>query len=112
MNSKTQGTRRTYIIELLCEDKVWEKSWAYPSKYTYTEAEALINGTLGGWRIVNTPKRPYRRPAATPLELRGAYAMLESARKYVINGRGAGAYDPWVILTGASDDIKRALEAL
>jgi hypothetical protein len=118
---------KTHIIELLCDrlsGKVWEKSWEYPHQYTRKEAEALINSRYSSrhskstlvFRIVDTantaPKRYRRHAAVTPLELRGAYAMLVHAQKHLIDDRGEGAYDAWVILTNAKDDIVRQLEAL
>jgi hypothetical protein len=110
---------KTHIIELLCdrlEGKVWEKSWAYPHQYTRKEAEALINSrrkSILVFRIVDTAPKRYRRHAAvTPLELRGALAMLVHAQKHLIDDRGEGAYDAWVILYNAEADITRQLEAL
>ena len=106
-----------YTIELYCgEDRGWEPAWAYPKRYTLGEADAILNDLASNkyntyqYRKVGASK-PYRRHAAvTPLELRGAIAMLGSASKHILTT--TGGFSPWEILYTARMHCGRALAEL
>jgi hypothetical protein len=113
-----------YIIELYCDlsnnadNPHWERSWAFPGEYTKAEAERLIDQESNKhykWRIVplngRAPEKKYRRHAAvTPLELRGAKAMLESA---IDRGFMAGlSFEAYSILVDAKIAVTCQLEKL
>jgi hypothetical protein len=119
---------KTYMIELLCGDKQWERSWSYPLLYTKAEAQDILanHNARFTWRIVPeggmpVKRKKYRRHAAvTPLELRGAKAMLESALGHVVQQARASKYgpcdvnypNPFMILTDAKLAVIRQLEKM
>ena len=112
-----------YTIELYCgEDRGWEPAWAYPKRYTLGEADAILNDLASNkyktyqYRKVGASK-PYRRHAAvTPLELRGAIAMLRSACKYIADNVdkhvSLSGYAEWAVMYNARLECERALESL
>lgn len=112
-----------YKIELLCDhNHKWERSWSFGGEYTLVEAQALIaKPGFEQWTFRIVPVRvQYRRHAAvSQLELRGAIALLDSARQR-INGAMAlavpslnnDAYDAWAIIVTALSSVTRQLEAL
>jgi len=66
--------------------------------------------------MVNLNPKPYRRHAAiTPLELRGAIAMLRSAQKHIVQDYAENVnenFDAWEILGHARLECVRHLETL
>jgi hypothetical protein len=112
-----------YKIELHMGGTRWERSWSFPVEYTLSEAKAFIaqeSSTMFHYRIVPLHK-PYRRHAAiTPLELRGAIAMLESSIEHIVHNAkvdklactDADYYNPFMILMNAKLACKRHLETL
>lgn len=107
-----------YIIEGPSDGK-WVRSGFYPAEYTLAEAEDIVNGNEWGIKsyrylcVSGTPttlRKPYRRHAAvTPLELRGAIAMLKSACRYLA---ARSEFDAWEVPYGAQHLCLRHLEAL
>lgn len=101
--------------------KTWVQSNSFPGKYTMDFAQGILDRVPEmSYRIVPvrqpTPK-PYRRHAAvTPLELRGAKAMLESTREYICReytyNEVGGPGGAWEILMDAYHKVCRQLEAL
>src|ERR1017187_4553244 len=98
---------------------VYVPSDSYPNTYTLERAKDILAlcVTYGlSYRMVAvttpTPK-PYRRHAAvTPLELRGAYAMLESAILYLTYGtnNAAASYrDACTVLAQAKRAVRSQL---
>lgn len=88
----------------------WMRSWAFPDTYTQAVAESILDDNPHlDYRITSVPelvkksvkksvKKPYRRHAAvTPLELRGAQEMLESARKHIVS-----AHKEYIVSLGNS----------
>jgi hypothetical protein len=99
-----------YIIECRLYGGKWCRSGRYPLTYEQDVAESILDDeSIGGgeYRMVPVPK-PYRHSAVTPLELRGALAMLKSARLFV------GLYEPAasMILANAVAQVRAELEAL
>ncbi len=118
-----------YIIErAIANDprEPWERSSFYNGVYTEAQAQAILDdNTLLRYRMtpfhdlfVSVKSKPYRRHAAiTPLELRGAISMLESARRSVVqavnsSSEGSWAFEAFTILTNAMLANRRALEAM
>ena len=122
-------------------DNGWVRSDTYPDTYTGEDAGRILKSSSLNYRMVAFPKptpeptpkptrgmlrgilkpsKPYRRHAAiTPLELRGAIAMLESAAKYTYNRvpcKDDAEREQYtatcVILWDARIAVQRALEAL
>ena len=127
-------TEKIYMIELNLFNDRWERAWSWPGDYTMEEAQGLIASEHEGrhkYRISLIPekeaeaeiakelshtgksllpKKPYRRHSAvTPLELKGASAMLKSAMKYLITMDNYGA---WEYLYHANIAVLCELEAL
>jgi hypothetical protein len=107
-----------YVIQYFdTVDKTWERSIFMSRTYnTKAEADAAIaahiRATSGKAKRRAVPV-PYRRHAAiTPLELRGAIAMLTSARKHVLDIRVGDGFDAYSILYDARLQCVRALEEL
>lgn len=109
-----------YNIEVLTENNGWEKSWDYDREYPANEARAILKHVRKimhhyQWRIVPLTRKPYRRHAAvTPLELRGAIAMLDAAMAHVINviNEDSGVrYQAWEILYTAKAKVCKAWHA-
>src|ERR1035441_858047 len=103
-----------YKIELKLHSG-WAHSWALNQAYTKAEAAALVakhSNPMYVFRVVPLVK-PYRRHAAvTPLELRGAYAMLESAISYLTYGtnNAAASYrDACTVLVQAKRAVRSQL---
>ena len=93
----------------------WIQSVSFPGKYTMDEAQGLIDRyPYMNYRITPVPKTPYRRHAAiTPLELRGAKAMLGSTRRYMCKQyTWDESKDAWEILMDAFVAVTRQLESL
>jgi len=109
-----------YIIQrsIAGDGQTWVRSDSFPRVYTFGEAQDIVTTypkmtyrvkyTSG---VVLTPAtltrkpKPYRRHAAvTPLELRGAISMLDSALKM------DPSYDTWAILKQARLNVLRELE--
>jgi hypothetical protein len=114
-----------YKIELLCTNNRWERSWYFAKEYTLAEAIAILLRPCCNmdyqFRMVNLNPKPYRRHAAiTPLELRGAIAMLESSIEHIVHNAkvdklactDADYYNPFMILMNAKLACKRHLETL
>lgn len=108
--------KQLFIIErsIANAGKTWVQSKSFPGKYTMDFAQDVLDIVPGmSYRIVPASK-PYRRHAAvTPLELRGAKAMLESTREYICR---MYTYEEcggtWEILMDAYHKVCRRLEAL
>jgi hypothetical protein len=107
----------------------WMRSWAFPDTYTQAVAESILDDNPHlDYRITSVPelvkksvkksvKKPYRRHAAvTPLELRGAKAMLTSAMAYLGSRRSRNDfpfyYYPWIFLYDARLAVTRQLEQM
>ena len=96
------------------------RSDSFPEAYTMDAAQGLLDKYPQMlYRIAEIPRKAYRRHAAvTPLELRGAKAMLESALKHNVHivrmdfEGSKSAYDAWSILMAAKLECVRALEAM
>ena len=99
------------------EGKTWERSTLYTLDYAYPDAARLVArlACVGlKYRIKPIPThKPYRRRAAiTPLELRGAISMLESASKHVLTREDNDTFEAWTILIGARMVVTRELESV
>jgi hypothetical protein len=112
-----------YIIELRLADGKWDRSWSFADVYTMDEAQGLLDTPAGyplDYRITPFHKRYCRHAAASHLELRGAIAMLKSARAHVvIEARrsqcgpcDANYFAPFTILTNARLEVTRQMETL
>lgn len=129
-----------YIIKrsVANQEKIWVRSSSYPKEYSLIEAQDIVKGER--WLkykisevsepfyskgiavllpLAPLPPRPYRRhEAVSPLELRGALAMLESAREYTCKqsleyptlGSSTDSYCTWEVLFAAYVNVKRQLE--
>lgn len=80
------------------DGQTWVQSDSYPLVYYMNH------------RIVEVIRKPYRRHAAiTPLELRGAIAILSKAMRFAV---AIPEYDTYSILYDARLQVIRELEAL
>ena len=99
--------------------KTWVQSDSYPGTYSWYDAEEIrvrtYQKTDMRYRMVpvmSVVPKPYRRHAAvTALELRGAVAMLDDARYYIIRV-GEDNQTAWKILLHARVEVWAQLEKL
>jgi hypothetical protein len=107
-----------YIIQrsIAGDGEKWVRSDSFPLVYTSEDAMKIVEDfpTLNYRTIPATRKpKPYRRHAAiTPLELRGAIAMLESASSHILTRGDTDTFEAWTILIGARMVVTRQLETL
>ena len=112
-----------YMIErsIAGDGQRWVRSDSFPDAYSMGAAQRLLDKYPRMlYRIAGIPRKAYRRHAAkTPLELRGALAMLQRACKQLLAGdREFGlreidaAFEAYKILSDAMLRVTRELEAL
>ena len=116
-----------YIIEIdtavIEHQHNWVRSQAWPGHYTEEEATDIVvrgkdeAGDPHAYRMgtVTPVSHKYRRHAAvTPLEIRGAVALLQSIRNRLCgSGSGSGSsFETRKILRDAFYACKKELEAL
>jgi len=111
-----------YIIERAFandSNRGWVRSDSYNGVYPEAQAQAILDDNFMAYRKSPVHDRvSYRRHAAvTPLELRGALRILESARNYYVVNAALDKFKDdyrlgWNILIDAHLAVIRQLEAV